>query len=186
MKFHSLSVLVFSLCIVAATAYSGTTGKVSGKVTDAKSKEPLIGVNVSLVGTTLGGVTDVNGDYNILNVPPNKYSVRAAYIGYNPEVVQGISVSIDLTTHQDFQLAESALQQQEVVVTADRNMVQKDLTAKTAIIGKDQIAALPVTEVSDLLSLQAGFTGGTDHLRGGRAGEIAYWIDGIPVTDVYD
>ena len=44
--------------------------------------------------------------------------------------------------------------------------------------------ALPVTEISDILELQAGFVDG--HLRGGRSGEVAYWIDGVPVTDVYD
>ena len=44
--------------------------------------------------------------------------------------------------------------------------------------------ALPVTEIGQVLSLQAGNVGG--HVRGGRAGEVAYWIDGVPVTDAYD
>ncbi len=46
------------------------------------------------------------------------------------------------------------------------------------------MSALPITEISDILELQAGFVDG--HLRGGRSGEVADWIDGVPVTDVYD
>jgi hypothetical protein len=63
-------------------------------------------------------------------------------------------------------------------------MVQPDQTAKTAVVGGDAIQALPVTEVSEVLDLQAGFVGGS--LRGGRSGEVAYWIDGVPVTDVFN
>ncbi len=50
------------------------------------------------------------------------------------------------------------------------------------------ISQLPVTEVRDVLQLQAGIvTSGNDlHLRGGRSGQIAFQIDGVPMTDSYD
>jgi hypothetical protein len=186
MKMRSLAVLVAAMAILTSQVLAGNVGKIAGKVVDAKTKEPLVGVNVSLPGTSLGAITDVDGTYIILNVTPGKYSIKASEVGYDPVLVNGISVSSDFTTHQDFTLSETVLEQKEVVITAERPLVQKDLTASTAIIGTDQIASLPVTEVSQILELQAGFTGGTDHLRGGRAGEIAYWIDGVPVTDAYD
>ncbi len=165
-------------------SFSGTTGKVAGRVTDAKTNEPLVGVNVVIPGTPLGASTDIDGQYTILNVSPNTYTLKASLLGYNPVTVNGISVSIDLTTRQDFQLTETVVEQKEVVITAERPAIQKDLTATTAIVGKDQIAALPVTEVSQVLSLQAGFVAGS--LRGGRSGEVAYWIDGVPVTDAFN
>ena len=43
---------------------------------------------------------------------------------------------------------------------------------------------MPVTEISEVLDMQAGYVDG--HLRGGRTGEVSYWIDGIAVTDAYD
>ena len=50
------------------------------------------------------------------------------------------------------------------------------------------ISQLPVTEMRDILQLQAGIvTSGNDlHLRGGRSGQIAFQVDGVPMTDAYD
>jgi outer membrane receptor for ferrienterochelin and colicin len=169
--------------------FAGNTGKIAGKVTDAKTKEPLIGANVAIPGTSLGASTDVNGDYTILNIPPNTYALRASILGYDPVTVNGIQVSIDLTTRQDFSLSETVVEQKEVVITAERRVIQKDLTATTAVVGKDQIAMLPVNEVGQVLQLQSGITvdaSGGIHVRGGRSSEVAYWVDGIPITDGYD
>ena len=63
--------------------WAGTTGKIVGQVTDSGSGEPLVGVNVSLSGTSLGSSTDGDGNYLILNVPPGIYTMIFKYIGYN-------------------------------------------------------------------------------------------------------
>lgn len=177
-------ILGFATLVAAGVLFCGSTGKIAGRVTDSKSKEPVAGVNVFVIGTTLGAVTDLSGEYSILNVPPDTFDLKASILGYDPVTVKGIRISIDLTTRQDFELSETVLEQKEVVITAERPLIQKDLTATTAVIGKDQIATLPVTEVTQLLNLQAGFVSGS--LRGGRKGEVAYWIDGVPVTDAYN
>lgn len=176
--------LTLLLLIVIGMGIAGTTGKIAGVVKDDKTGEELIGANVVIEGTTRGAATNVDGYFVILNVPPGKYTFVASAVGYNRKTVTNVNVSIDLTTTINFNLSSEVVQQEEVVVVAERPVIQKDLTAKTAVIGSDQIAALPVTEVSQLLSLQAGFVAGS--LRGGRSGEVAYWIDGVPVTDVYD
>ena len=49
---------------------AGVTGKVSGRITNADSGEPLIGANVILKGTVLGAASDLDGYFNILNVRP--------------------------------------------------------------------------------------------------------------------
>ena len=91
----------------------------------------------------------------------------------------------DLTTVIDAEISETVLQiGQEVEVVAERPLVQKDLTAKTAIVSGNDISSMPVTEVGEVVNMQAGFVDGS--LRGGRTGEVAYWIDGVPVTDAYD
>jgi len=73
---------------------------------------------------------------------------------------------------------------EEVVVVATRPLVTKDLTSSTSIVSADDIEVLPITEISEVLELQAGWVGG--NVRGGRSGEVAYAIDGVQVTDVYD
>ena len=95
-----------------------------------------------------------------------------------------VEVNIDLTTILDFGLNMEVLEGESIIVKAEKSMINKGLTASTAIVSSDMLDKLPVTELSDILNLQAGFIDG--HLRGGREGEVAYWIDGVPVTDGYD
>jgi hypothetical protein len=178
--------LCFLLLITgAAAAFAGTTGKIAGTVKDTQTGEAIVGASVLLQGTQQGAATNVDGYYVILNVQPGKYSLAASAVGFNKKVTTNVEVNIDLTTAEDITLTSTVVEVgEEVVATATRPMVQKDLTATTAIVGGDQIAALPVTEVSQVLSLQAGFVAGS--VRGGRKGELAYWIDGVPVTDAFN
>lgn len=166
-------------------ALAGNTGKIAGVVKDAQTGEEIIGASIVLEGTPTGAATNVDGYYVILNVPPGTYTLSATAVGFTRKTVNGVRVSIDLTTTIDFQLSSTVLEVgEEVIVTAERPVIRRDLTAKTAVVATEQIAALPVTEVSQVLNLQAGFVSGS--LRGGRKGEVAYWVDGVPVTDVYD
>ncbi|MGE5680500.1 MAG: carboxypeptidase-like regulatory domain-containing protein, partial [Bacillota bacterium] len=103
------------LLLILASAFTtylwaGTTGKLTGKVTDKKSKEPLAFVTVVVEGTKFGATTDINGDYVILNIPPGKYNVRAQYIGYAASVIEGVAISVDLTTTKNFELSESSVE----------------------------------------------------------------------------
>jgi hypothetical protein len=176
---------IWPLILIPGLVVCGNTGKIAGKVTDAQTGEPIVGVNVVVEGTYLGAATDFDGNYTIINVPPGVYRVKASAIGYKTVVKENVRVSIDLTTRVDFQLEPTVIELgQEVVVVAERPLVQKDLTASTAIVGSELIQALPITEFQEVVQIQAGVVAG--HVRGGRSGEIAYWIDGVPVTDVYD
>ena len=170
---------------IFTSAFAGTTGKIAGTVKDKKTGEPLIGANIRLEGTSYGAATNVDGNYFIINLPPGIYTVVASMVGYTTERIENVRVSIDLTTTIDVALSETVLQlNQEVTVIAQRPLVQKDLTASTAVVSTQELSTLPISEFNDVLQLQAGYVAGS--LRGGRSGEVAYWIDGIPVTDAYD
>ncbi len=180
-----LLAVIFPLCL-----WAGTTGKIKGKVVNAETREALPGANVILEGTSMGAATDIDGNYLIMNVPPGKYVINVKMIGFVSMRMENVNVSIDLTTEQDFTLSSTVLKLAEsVTVKAERPMVTKDQTATTAVVSSESFQALPVTEVSEAVELQAGMirdAGGGLHVRGGRSGEISYWIDGIPVTDAYD
>ena len=186
-----ITVFLFAMLVLIVgqyVLYAGTTGKISGKVTDKETGEPLIGANVFIVNTPLGAATDIDGYFDILNISPGTYSVRVQYVGYQTVVVENIIVQTDLTTQHDFQLAPSAVELGELVVTAERPLVRKDMTSSLSTVSADQIQDLPVDNVQNVLRLSAGVIedGGRLSIRGGRTSEVAYWVDGIPTTDVYN
>ncbi len=189
MKSRVLAALLMLAVVLHAGAIAGTTGKIAGTVRDAQTKEPIIGASVVVEGTRLGAATNVDGYFVILNVSPGRHTLISSSVGYNRQSVTGVSVSVDLTTTQNFDLPSENIQADEVVVTAERPIVKKDLTSSESRVDAATIASLPVSEVSEVLSLQAGITvdrGGGIHIRGGRTSEVAYWVDGVSVSDVYD
>ena len=177
---------IFLLFIfVNSFLFAGTTGKITGKVTDTQSGEPLIGANILIVGTNLGAATDAEGKFLILNIPPGNYSVRISYLGYETVLVEGVKIVVDQTTELFEKLSTKTIQVNEVVVTAQTPLIQRDLTSSKSVITRDEINALPVSTFTELLSLQAGVVGSGSnlHIRGGRSNEVAYLIDGMYVQD---
>jgi len=180
---------VFLACLAGGALFAGQTGKITGKVVDASTGEPLPGANVVLRGTQMGAAADIDGDYIILNVRPGTYALVASMIGYRPMTVTGVRVSVDRTTRVDFRLEQQAIDLgHEIVVEAHQPLVQRDLTATAASVSAEEISALPVENVQEILQLQAGVvtdSRGELHIRGGRASEINYLIDGVSVTDPF-
>ncbi|MGH7600641.1 MAG: TonB-dependent receptor, partial [bacterium] len=149
-----------------------------------KQKEPLPGTNVVIVGTTLGAATDLDGYYNIINIPPGKYTVKFSLIGYQTVTVQDVLINTDNTTKLNAELGEEALTAGEVVVVAQRPVVETNLTSSVVTVTSEEVAALPVQELQDVVNLQAGVVDG--HFRGGRLGEVQYQINGVSVNNAYD
>ena len=175
--------IFFLLFLFEISLLAGTTGKIAGKILDAASKEPLIGANVIIEGTSLGAATDIEGNYFIINIPPGTYNIRASLVGYSSVTFTNVKVSVDQTTKIDFELSEESIELSDVVVTAERSIVRKDLTSTEETISGEDISMLPLEDVSSVVNLQAGVVDG--HFRGGRNSEVKYLIDGVPVNDVY-
>jgi outer membrane receptor protein involved in Fe transport len=189
---HSLARLFGVLVLpvfLAMPLIAGTTGKIAGTVKDTNTRTALMGVNVLVEGTSYGAITDENGDYSIIGLPPGIYSVRLTMMGYKRTVVEKIRVSIDFTTDLNANLQPVVLESDEgVTIVAEKPLVRKDMTSSLSSVGADEIADLPVSSVEDVLQLQAGVTrqGNDMHIRGGRSSEIAYWVDGVATTDVFN
>ncbi len=166
------------LLLIPVTGVMAQTGKIAGTVRDASTGEALPGVNVVIDGTTTGAVTDLNGFYNIINVRPGTYSVRASFVGYTPQVTENVEVSTGLTTTINFDLGEQEVGLDEVIVTAEQPIVELDVSANVANLTSEDIVDLPVAGISEVLDLQAGIEPGLQ-IRGGGVGEIAFIVDGM-------
>lgn len=177
-----LSFLLSFFSLISA----GTTGKISGTVTDITTGAPLPGVNILLIDARLGASTDSRGRFFIMNVPPGIYQIEVSMLGYQKIIKRNVQVSVDLTTNLNFRLSETPIPGDEVVVVAERPLIQKDITSKQTYIGSKEITELPVRDFKDVLAIQAGVVkdaAGRLHVRGGRTDEVAYLIDGVYVED---
>jgi outer membrane receptor protein involved in Fe transport len=178
------SVLFMAMMFSSVVAIAGQTGKIAGHLTDAQTREPLIGVNVIIDGTRLGAATNEEGYYFINNVPPGTYTLRVSAVGYQRAVIRNVQVSIDLTTTIDVKLSSTAIEAGEIVITAERPLVQKDLTSTSVTVSSDELKMMPVENFDQVINLQAGVVAG--HFRGGRSDEVLYLVDGVSVTDPYN
>lgn len=181
------TLMIFLIPFIFTAA--GTTGKLTGQIIDENTGQTLPFANITISGTNLGAATNLDGKYVILNIPPGKYSIKFQYIGFQTKVADNVSISIDQTTKINVSLSEASLEIGEVVVQAQYGGIQKDVTSSQSLISSEKIDALPVSELDDILQLQAGVSRdseGNFHIRGGRTSEIAYWVNGISITDAYD
>ena len=178
-------IIIFTLDLLA-----GTTGKISGKITDATTGETLPSVNITIPGTQLGAISDINGNYVILNVPPGVYTVSASMVSYRKKEITDVRVNVDFTTTLDFQLETGSVDLPAVVIQGERNpLVRQDLTNPQVAITSESIQELPITSISEVLKLQAGVVQGNDgelHIRGGRANEISFTVNGVSINNPFD
>ncbi|MCJ7497236.1 MAG: TonB-dependent receptor, partial [candidate division Zixibacteria bacterium] len=173
--------LVLSL-IFSTLAYAGITGKISGKVSDDVSGEGLFGATVLIEGTTMGNKAGPDGSYYVINVSPGTYTVIASMIGYTSIKVEKVKVIVDQTTEVSFKLKTQAVTlKKSITVTAERPIIDKGVTANLRTISSEEVKYLPVKAVSDVLKTQVGFVVRNQelHVRGGRAGEVNYIVDGV-------
>ena len=106
--------------------YKLTANTVSGKITDNKG-EPLPGANVIVQGTTIGTVTNMEGNYSI-TIPNNANQLNYSFIGYNPQI---LSISGNI---MNVALEESEMKLEEVVVVGYG--IQKKRSISNALQGK--------------------------------------------------
>lgn len=172
----TLSLIVFNIVI-----FAGTTGKIAGQITDKETGKPLSGVNVIVQETLLGAATDGEGYFSIVNIPPGVYSVTATMIGYKKTTVSDVRVMIDLTTTLNIELEIETIQGEEVVVVAERKVIQEDISSSQLNVSSDQIEFLPVTSVNEVIGMHAGIEG--LEVRRGSEDELAFLLDGVSMKD---
>ncbi|HEX7319936.1 MAG TPA: TonB-dependent receptor [bacterium] len=156
-------------------------GRIQGRVIDSQTNQPIPGSNVIIEGTELGAACDENGEYLIPYVPVGTYSIASTCMGYNPATVEMVVVISNQTTPLNFKLSPTIIMLEPVVTTAQKQIVIRTQTQTSHTTTADDISRLPVSEINEIITLQAGVSqdGYGTHIRGGRAAEIAYFVDGV-------
>lgn len=175
-----LLVGLFSL-LIQADGFAQSS-KISGKVTDAETGEPLPGANVIIQGTVQGAAADLDGNYFIINLGPGEYTVAASIIGYTTLIQEEVSVVSGRTTTLDFALEPAVFEGEPITVTAKRELVPPDVSQSQQILqAETHIENQPVQSLEDLLNMQAGIEDMV--IRGGGRGQTELMVDGFTLVD---
>ncbi|MYI84810.1 MAG: TonB-dependent receptor, partial [Rhodothermaceae bacterium] len=165
-------------------------GKIVGTITEKETGEILPGASVLIEGTTLGAAADANGDYLLLNVSPGLYRLRIEMLGFATVIVEDVVVQSGLTTRIDVALSAEAIELDgELLVSAERPLVQRDETASVHYLDIQQLRALPVRTAREGLMLQTGVLFDPEPIIGGLGGsgrgESRYAVRGGDQTEVF-
>lgn len=101
-----------------AQAQAPATGRLVGKVVEGTDGTPIGGARVELIGTPHKASTAVDGRFSLSGVPGGTYELRVTMVGYTPKRVTGVQVVGGETLEQDVTLGATAVELQELTVTA--------------------------------------------------------------------
>jgi outer membrane receptor protein involved in Fe transport len=176
--------LGFALVLLAPSSLlAGTTGIIEGTVRDKQTGDPLPGVNVFIPVLQVGTSTDREGAFSLPNVRAAKYEIRFTHVGFKTFVLQNVTVNPDLRTRLRIALEQTAVQLEEIVVVQEKPLIQTDVTATTFMVSGEELRALPIQQSYEFIGYKPGTTV-EGNIRGGKATEVSYLVDGLPVLDL--
>lgn len=171
-------------------SYGQSAGSIEGRVLSETGSEPMPGVNVMLMGTVLGTITDFQGHFVIVNVPVGTYQMRVSMMGYKTIERKGILVQVGQRTTVDFKLAETVIETSELVVTANKKQQSiQDSPSSVGVLTSRDMKQRSEIYLDKLLEYASGvnFIGSQVNIRGssgfnyGAGSRVLLLVDGVPV-----
>jgi TonB-dependent receptor len=188
--FSFLLFLIFPISVYSQSTLRGT-------VTDSLTNNPLVGANIYLAGTGFGAAVDIEGQYNIPQIPFGKYIVKFSYIGYKSKEVT-VNINSSRTVELNMQLVPDIIIGKEVVVSAQAMgqaaAINQQLNSNTIVnvVSEEKIQELPDANAAEAIGRLPGVSltraGGEANkviLRGLSSQFTTVTIDGvrIPATE---
>ncbi len=163
-----------------------------GLVTDSRTGEPLVGVNIILEGTNLGTTTDLAGKYELKGIIPGSYNITASYLGYVSNTRSNVIIQSKGNDDINFEMVEGDFELETVVIKA--NPFQNSIVSPLSLqrLSPDEIKTYPggnndIAKVVQSLPGVAGSIGGFRNdviIRGGAPNENVYYLDGIEIPNI--
>ncbi|RJP60156.1 MAG: TonB-dependent receptor [Ignavibacteriales bacterium] len=178
--------LLFGLLFAASVTLAQSAGQIVGKVIDKITKQPIPGVNILVVDTQFGAASDLNGNYEISNVPIGNYQLRASAIGYSTITRVDVIVNSARPAQVNFELSETILELEDVTVTSDLFETEPTEVSSIKKFSYEEIRRSPggfedvVRALSVLPGVAQQSSGRNDLVvRGGAPSENLYIVDGF-------
>jgi outer membrane receptor protein involved in Fe transport len=185
-----LGIAAAILLLALPGAYAQTTGEIDGRIIDS-SGAILPGVSVTATSPALAGarstVTDANGRFRMLGLPPGVYKIQAEVAGFTTVEQTGVRVGLDRSVTLEFTLKPAAVAE-TVTVTGEAPVIDITSTTTGANFSEDVFQNIPVARTVQGLAFNApgvvsGGLGDNPSVGGASAAENRYILDGLDTTD---
>ena len=164
------------------------TGYLKGIIRDAFTHQPLIGVNVIIIGTELGASTDMDGNFRIDHIPVGSYNVHVSMIGYEAVSRANVHIVPQRSTTANFDILPMVLEGNEVNVIAKFYERRKDAVTSSRTVDIEEIRSDPIGAYDIMSMMQAlpSVVSGSDQyneiiVRGGAPGENLFVMDYLEI-----
>ncbi len=200
-QLYKAKLLILFILFSSLSVLNAASGKITGRVIDKQTGEAIPSANIVIthsilpngtetpINSPLGAAADIEGYYFILNVPPGVYVVKASSIGYTSVIQRLVQVDLDRTINLNFELTPSAIEMNQIVITAEREIIKKDISGTQEVITTARIEQMPVLRVDEFVGkikgveLVSGEQGNGLSIRGGSIRETDVRLDGISLQD---
>jgi hypothetical protein len=209
---HRFSLTLVAILVILSVVFqgtlvlAGTTGGLTGTVTDVATNQPISGAKVTAASPSqiASTTSDSGGHYNFLDLAPDTYTVSVEATGYQSTLQPGVTVSADNTRVIALSAQKALRTIGSVTARAASSLVKPGITsdvysvnpttqAKVAAAGgggnlDSAWSALSTVPGVSVAPGQNGYIGAgpTLSIRGGDYDQIGYQIDGIPVNRAFD
>ncbi len=195
-----ITFFIFLLLGFSEHLFASPNATIIGVVKDATTSEALIGANVIVMGTSLGGSTDLDGKYRVQNVPFGTYTLRVTYIGYKRQEME-VNVASEKTIEINFSLKSDVIEGESVVISTQREgqiaAINQQINSEGIknIVSSDKIQELPEANAAEAVGrlpgvslLREGGEGSKVVIRGLAPQYNKVQIDGVDLssTDAND
>jgi hypothetical protein len=161
---------------------TGMGNTLTGRIVDVSTNEPLIGANIVLQGTSLGGSTNIDGTYSIYNIPEGRYTVSASMIGYRKVYRNDVYISKTTGAKQNFYLQAENIQGEEVVVMAQRSEQMADMATSASMI----VQAEESTTKAEITSSSFTITSKQSIPSDNQSHKVGISLENLPIEFAYD
>lgn len=161
-----------------------TPAVILGRVLAGDRDEPLAFTNVYIPGMRYGTMAVNDGRFWLRGLPAGTYTIKASYITYEVGEIT-VTVAPGETRQIEFRLKPMQVRLDEYEIRAERQLLEVEQTGTARRLSSEDIDALPLDDVVGLVALQSGVAleDNEIHIRGGRAEDTAFVVDGITVQD---